>query len=70
VYLIVTIDQTLAVPRILMIEGKDGEIARITLPIPDQDGSMLVIQDTTKNETDARAVRLLRDPTSSGVLLP
>ena len=69
VYLIVTIEATLAVPRMLMIEGKDGEVARLVLPSPDADRSMLLIQDTTKNEADARAVRLLRDPTSSGVFL-
>jgi hypothetical protein len=70
VYLILTVERALGTPRSLLIEGKDGEMARITLPPPDPDGTMLVIQDTSKNEADARAVRLLRDPSSSGVLLP
>jgi len=69
VYLILTLEPTIAAPRMLMIEGKNGEVARIALPPPDADGTMLVIQDTARNEADARAIRLLRDPTSCGVLL-
>jgi hypothetical protein len=53
-----------------MIEGADGNVARISLPEPDADGNMLVIQDTARNEADANAVRLLRDPTTSGTFLP
>jgi hypothetical protein len=70
VYLILTLERALATPRFLLVEGANGEVARIALPPPDPDGTMLVIQDTTKSEGDARAVRLLRDPASSGVLLP
>jgi hypothetical protein len=70
VYLIVSIESSASTPRMLLIEGKNGEIARVALPEPDPDGTMLVIEDTLKNEDDARAVRLLRDPSASGVLLP
>jgi len=70
IYLIVSIENTAPSPRMLLVEGKNGEVARIALPAPDPDGSMLVIQDTANNEGDALAVRLLRDPSSSGVFLP
>jgi len=70
VYLIVSIESEITVPRILLLEGKDGEVDRVALPEPDPDGTMLIILDTLKNEGDARAVRLLRDPSSSGFLLP
>ena len=69
VYLIVTLEPTIAAPRMLLIEGKNGEVARIALPPPDADGTMLVIQDTARNEADARAIRLLRDPACCGVFL-
>jgi len=70
VYLLLTIELVPATPRILLIEGTNGEAVRIPLPAPDADGSILVIQDVAGNEADARAIRLLRDPTSSGLLLP
>jgi hypothetical protein len=70
VYLIFSIDPAPHAPRLLVIEGTDGSVARIALPEPDSDGSMLVIQDTDRSEADANAVRLLRDPTTSGIFLP
>ena len=70
VYLIFSIEPGVRAPRLLMIEGAAGNVARISLPEPDADGSMLVIQDTARNEADANAVRLLRDPTTSGTFLP
>jgi hypothetical protein len=70
VYLIFTIGSELRACRFLLLEGADGSTARIELPEPDVDGGMLVIQDIAGNEADASAIRLLCNPTTSGVFLP
>ena len=67
-YVVVTLLDTQEHPSALLIESPLGELARGTLPVPDENGRIMLIKDLG-NADDALFVRLLRDPKSSGVFL-
>jgi hypothetical protein len=55
-------------PSALLLEGCDGELARLELPGPDEAGQVIVIKDLAR-DLDALAVRLLRHPQTVGTFL-
>jgi hypothetical protein len=55
-------------PSALLLEGCDGELARLELPRPDGTGQIIVIKDLAR-DPDALAVRLLRHPLTVGTFL-
>jgi hypothetical protein len=55
-------------PSALLLEGCDGELARLELPRPDGAGQIIVIKDLA-HDSDALAVRLLRHPQTVGTFL-
>lgn len=67
VFISIHLDDTKDPPSLLAMELPDAEVAKVALPPPESDGTILLIKDLADAD-DARLVRLLRDPMSSGHL--
>jgi hypothetical protein len=68
VYVVFTLDDAAANPRILVVErARDMKLARIALP-PADDSEILLVKDLDL-PADAELIDLLRDPSSTGAFL-
>lgn len=68
VYVIIRYMPPARPPRMLLLESDAGEVVKRALPEPDASGEVLIVCDT-RQEADARFVRLVRDPLTSGSFL-
>ena len=66
IYVVLELDDPSTAPRGLILQSPSGEVAKLRLEAPDDDGVIQMLLDTTQPENDL-IVRLLRDPNSDGI---
>jgi len=67
-YVIVRFTRPACSPRMMLLEGPDGTVAKRALPEGDTSGEIMMVLDA-RSDADAGFLRLLADPTSTGTFV-
>ncbi len=67
-YIVVELNDPKDPPRALLLESSTGELAKLHLEAPDEDGIIQILLDVSAHEAE-RQLALLRDPTATGLFI-
>jgi hypothetical protein len=68
IYVLLRFSASFAPSHAMLLEGSKGDLIKRSLPPADANGDVMLVLDE-KNDSDARFLRLLSDPTSTGAFL-
>ena len=68
IYVILRFGWPTNAPRMMLLEGAEGQLVKRALPSADQQGEVMMVLDE-RSDADAGFLRLLADPTSTGTFV-